>query len=57
MRRSFIFSNLAFAGLAFMPLLHSPLALAQSVSPIPLDGQAAMGELQKESVQLFASPP
>ena len=48
MRRSFIFSNLVFAVLAFILLLHSPLALAQSVSPIPLDAQAAMGELQKE---------
>src|SRR5580658_7507012 len=51
MRRSFIFSNLVFAVLAFILLLHSPLALAQSVSPIPPDAQAAMGELQKEPVR------
>ncbi len=48
MRRSFIFPNLVFALPAFILLLRSPLALAQSVSPIPPDAQAAMGELQKE---------
>jgi hypothetical protein len=48
MRRSFVFSIVAFVVLAFILLLYSPLALAQSVSPIPSDAQAAMGELQKE---------
>ncbi len=48
MRRSFIFPNLVFALPAFILLLRSPLALAQSVSPIPPDAQAAMGELRKE---------
>jgi hypothetical protein len=48
MRRSFVFSILVFVVLAFILLLYSPLALAQSVSPIPPDAQAAMGELQKE---------
>jgi len=48
MRRSFVFSILVFVVLAFILLRYSPLALAQSVSPIPPDAQAAMGELQKE---------
>jgi Peptidase family M28/PA domain len=48
MRRSFVFSILVFVVLAFILLLHSPFALAQSVSPIPPDAQVAMGELQKE---------
>jgi len=48
MRRSFVFSILVFVVLAFILLLYSPLALAQSVSPIPPDAQAAMRELQKE---------
>lgn len=48
MRRSFVFSKLVFAVLACILLLHSSLALAQTVSPIPPDAQAAMAELQKE---------
>src|ERR1700693_4672453 len=48
MRRSFVFSILVFVVLAFILLLHSPLALAQSFSPIPPDAQAAMGELQNK---------
>src|SRR5579864_7322940 len=48
MRRSFVFSTLVFVVLAFILLLYSPLSQAQSVSPIPPDVQAAMGELQKE---------
>ena len=48
MRRWFVFSILVFVVLALILLRYSPLALAQSVSPIPPDAQAAMGELQKE---------
>jgi hypothetical protein len=48
MRRSFVFSILVFVVLAFILLRYSPLAHAQSVSPIPPDAKAAMGELQKE---------
>src|ERR1700733_1621620 len=48
MRRSFVFSILVFVVFAFILRLCSPVALAQSVSPIPPDAQAAMGELQKE---------
>src|SRR6202049_3968784 len=48
MRRWFEFSILVFVFIPFFLLLYSPLALAQSVSPIPPDAQAAMGELQKE---------
>ena len=48
MRRWFVFSILVFGVLAFILLLYSPHALAQSVSPTPPDAQAAMGELQKE---------
>src|SRR3984885_15806528 len=48
MRRSFVFSILVFVVLAFILLLYSPLALAQSVSPISPDAKAAMQELQKE---------
>ena len=48
MRRSFVFSISFLVVLGFTLLLYSPLALTQSVSPIPPDAQAAMGELQKE---------
>src|ERR1700686_1280165 len=48
MRRSFVFSISVFVVLGFTLLLYSPLALTQSVSPIPPDAQAAMGELLKE---------
>jgi hypothetical protein len=48
MRRWFVLSILVFVVPAFILLAYSPLALAQSVSPIPPDAQAAMGELQKE---------
>lgn len=49
MRRSLVFSILVVVVLAFLLLLYSRLALAQSVSPIPPDAQAAMRELQIES--------
>src|SRR6202050_5215138 len=48
MRRSFAFSILVFVVLAFILLLYRPVALAQSLSPIPPDAKTAMGELQKE---------
>src|SRR5262252_5393421 len=48
MHRSFVFSIFVFGVPASLLLLFSPIALAQSVSPIPPDAQAAMAELRKE---------
>jgi hypothetical protein len=48
MRRSFVFSILVLVVPAVVPLFSSPLALAQSVAPIPPDAQAAIAELRKE---------
>jgi hypothetical protein len=48
MHRSFVFSIVVFGVPASILLLCSPMALAQAVSAIPPDAQAAMAELQKE---------
>ena len=48
MHRSFVFSIIVFGVSASLLLFCSPITLAQVVSPIPPDAQAAMAELQKE---------